>query len=362
LYDSYSGCLADDLDDDTTGPSICEPDEEDERGVFRAIQRVYASFYNENAFIERLRLGVDESQVGMAVLVHYSFPDEIEMANGVATIEVMRIGTSLTLNADLNTQLGANSVTNPDGTSQPEVITAYRGTSGSSSLSLEQRSSLVPLGAYVMTWETDYRLLMDLLYAVSVGYRQLYTNRTRFNLDIEYKKVQPDGHIELKQVREIPVPVTTNVPAAFLINEPLRLEVWQGECSDVFTLHRQKSRIELETRNVRLSETNSTFYSQVRFEFLDGTEVRAISGPMEDFVNHFHRVRGTDVVDGWRVPSGAGTREIQLITSDAAPVPVLQRKSGSRAQRFQVDVGRVERLCLPHAVSCGPRRRSAARR
>jgi len=322
LYDSYSGCLADDLDGDTTGPSICEPDEEDERGVFRAIQRVYASFYNENAFIERLRLGVDESQVGMAVLVHYSFPDEIEMANGVATVEVTRLGTNLALNADLNTQLGANSVTNPDGTSQPEVITAYRGTSGSSSLSLERRSSLVPLGAYVMNWESDYRALMDLLHAVSVGYRQLYTNRTRFNLDFEYKKVQPDGHLELKQVREIPVPVTTNVPAAFLINEPLRMEVWQGECSDVFTLHRQKSRIELETRNVRLSETNSTFYGNVRFEFLDGTEVRTISGPMEDFVNHFHRVQGTDIVDGWRVPSGAGTREVQLITSDAAPTPI----------------------------------------
>jgi hypothetical protein len=202
------------------------------------------------------------------------------------------------------------------------VITAYRGTSGSSSLSLERRSSLVPLGAYVMNWESDYHALLDLLHAVSVGYRQLYTNRTRFNLDIEYKKVQPDGRLELKQVREIPVPVLTNVPAAFLINEPLRLEVWQGECSDVFTLHRQKSRIELETRNVRLSETNTTFYGNVRFEFLDGTEVRTIGGPMKDFVNHFHRVQGTDIVDGWRVPSGAGAREVQLITSGAAPTPV----------------------------------------
>jgi len=346
LYDSYSGCLADDLDGDTTGPSLCEPDEEDERGVFRAIQRVYASFYNENAFIERLRLGVDESQVGMAVLVHYSFPDEIEMANGVATVEVTRLGTNLVLNADLNTQLGANSVTNPDGTSQPEVITAYR-TSGPSSLSVEQRSSLAPFGGFVMTWPSDYHALMDLLHAVSVGYRQLYTNRSRFNLDIEYKKVQPDGRIELKQVREIPVPVTTNVPAAFLINEPLMLEVWQGECSDVFTLHRQKSRLELETRNVRLSETNSTFYGQARFEFLDGTEVRTISGPMEDFVNHFHRVQGTDIVDGWRVPAGAGTREIRLITDGAAPAPVSSANSIRVLSDFRLMLGESNDLaCL----------------
>src|SRR6185436_15721651 len=74
LYDSYSGCLLDDLDGDTAGPSHCDPTEEDERGVFRAIQRVYASFYNDNAFLERLRHGVKENEVGMGVLVHHSFP------------------------------------------------------------------------------------------------------------------------------------------------------------------------------------------------------------------------------------------------------------------------------------------------
>jgi hypothetical protein len=319
LYDSYSGCLADDLDEDTTGPSICEPDEEDERGVFRAIQRVYASFFNENAFIERLRLSVNESHVGMGVLAHYSFPDEIEMANGVATVTVTRGGTNVSLRASLNTQVGANSVTNPDGTSQPEVVIASRFLFGGTSLSLERRSSLVPLGAYVMNWQADYEALMELLYAVSRGYAEMYTNTSRFNLDFEFKKVQPDGRLELKQVREIPVPAATNVPAAFLINEPIAFEVLQGECSDVFALHRQKSRIQLQTGNVRLSETNRTFYGETRFEFLDGAEVRTISGPMASFANHFHRVESGRVVDGWRVPLGAGTREVQLITHGAAP-------------------------------------------
>ena len=44
LYDSYSGCLMDDLDGDSTGPSQCDPAEPQERGVFRAIHKVYASF------------------------------------------------------------------------------------------------------------------------------------------------------------------------------------------------------------------------------------------------------------------------------------------------------------------------------
>jgi hypothetical protein len=321
LYDSYSGCLADDLDGDTAGPSICDPDEDNERGVFRAIQRVYASFYNDNAFIERLRLGVDESQVGMAVLVHYSFPDEIEMANGVATVEVTRAGTNLTLRADVNTQIGAHSVTNPDGSSQPEVVRVTRYSFGTYP-SFIRPSSMVPLGAYVMEWESDYLALAELLHAVSVGYAQLYTNRGAFHLDFEFKEVQPNGLLELKQVREIPTPIATNIPAAFLINEPTTFEVSQGECSDVSALHQHKSVLELQTRHVRLDETNTTFYGQTRLEYLDGTEVRTISGPLATFPNHFHRVETANVVDGWTIGAGPGARDVQLLTPDASPRPV----------------------------------------
>ena len=74
LYDSYSGCLEDDTDSDNAGPSHCDPAEAKERGVFRALRKVYASFYNENAFLERLRHGIIEAEVGMAILVHFSCP------------------------------------------------------------------------------------------------------------------------------------------------------------------------------------------------------------------------------------------------------------------------------------------------
>ena len=60
LYDSFSGCSGDDLDGDNSGPSICDPNDDGERDVFRAIRRVYASFYNDNAFLERLRLMANE--------------------------------------------------------------------------------------------------------------------------------------------------------------------------------------------------------------------------------------------------------------------------------------------------------------
>ena len=160
LYDSYSGCLMDDLDGDTSGPSQCDPTESKERGVFRAIQRVYASFYNDDAYLERLMHRVNESQVAMGVLVHHSFPDEEELANGVATPTFTFTTSSTNVTGDLVTQLGAVSVTNPDGSSAPEIVTGKRYTSayGSTySLTLKQYSSLVPLGEYVMDWQADYR-------------------------------------------------------------------------------------------------------------------------------------------------------------------------------------------------------------
>ena len=73
----WSGCVLYDTDNNDTGPSHCDPDEPEERGVFRAMRKVYASFYNLNAYLERLRHGVNESEVGMALLVHHSYPDDI---------------------------------------------------------------------------------------------------------------------------------------------------------------------------------------------------------------------------------------------------------------------------------------------
>jgi hypothetical protein len=212
LYDSFSGCLEDDADADAAGPSHCDPSESSERGVFRAIRKVFASFYNENAVIERLRHGVDESVAGMALLVHFSVPDEQEMANGVATVEWHR-GNPHEVTVRIVSQAGADPVTNPESGATAEVVVARSAGAAleAASLELAEPSSLMPPGETVMRWTDDYRILLGQLEAASRAWEAYFPGAEPVELDFEYKKQRP-GVIGLKQMRPVPRPVPVPPP------------------------------------------------------------------------------------------------------------------------------------------------------
>ncbi len=280
LYESYSGCLADDLDGDSDGPCNCDPNRPKERGVFKAIRKVFASFYNENAFLERLRMGIDESKVGMALLVHHSFPDEGELANGVAEL---RRSDEWSWDMTLVTQAGAVSVTNPEDGSVPEevVVTIY--SFGQYAQQLRQ-SNLVQLGATVMEWEDDYYALGELLVKVGEEFAQT-TGREEFVLEMEYKKLAPGGRLVIKQVREIPQADERPSITAFLIQEPAKYCVLQGEFGDVFANHRLKSRWQLQTRNLWLTTENlsASLYDAASLEYIADGVQGALSGPLSQW-------------------------------------------------------------------------------
>ncbi len=311
LYDSYSGCLLDDLDGDTAGPSACDPTENNERGVFRAIQRVYASFYNDNAFLERLRHGVDETKVAMGVLVHHSFPDEEELANGVATLDCRYGGTPF-ITGPIVTQLGAESVTNPEGAAIPEVVDYFR--SGNIiGVDLRQRSSRVPLGAFVMDWEADYRGFGDLFKKVTDGFHLLYPAKSRFYLDFEFKKDVNLGLV-VKQVREIPNPATTNRTTPYLIDEPIEWVVAQREAGDVFGNHRLKSIWALHAANVRLTPTNLArgLYTQGTLNHVENGAVQTLSGALNSWPNASNTPSGA--LNFWTTGNGPSRRKWTLNT------------------------------------------------
>jgi len=309
LYDSFSGCLADDLDGDDLGPCQCDPSESNERGVFRAIRKVFASFYNDNAYLERLRHSINEADVGMALLVHHSFPDEIELANGVATVE-RPYSTSWSIK--LVTQHGATSVTNPEPGIIPEEVSVSVYSFGVFP-TLVRQSNLVPLGAKVMQWQDDYVELSKLLVKVGERFGEV-TGKTKFLIEMEYKKVAPDGSLVVKQVREIPQPDSTPSITPFLINEPIRYCTFQGEFSDVFANHRLKSEWQLETENLWLAKDNLTncFYTKVALEYVADARVRTVTGSLPDWPKAFHSYDGTDTIDGWLMHHLSNRRACEL--------------------------------------------------
>lgn len=321
LYDSYSGCVLDDVDDDETGPSLCDPTKANERGVFRAIRKVYASFYNTNAFLERLRHGVDESKVGMALLVHYSFPDELEWANGVATASHTQWSTGL----ELVTQKGAVSVANPSGGATPEEVSVY--VNGSSAYpELHQSSSLVPLGDTVMSWPADYETLSLMLRDVADAYssRNPGLNES-FTLDFEYKKVDP-GELVVKQVRRLPTPDANQTWPTYLVNSSQRLCVWQIESGDAFANHRLKSEwtVATDSRWTNATTLQSSFYADIGLTYLDGTSTASLSGDPGTWAGAVHSYDGERVSDGFTIGSGDDRRDFVVTMSMPTEVSKIQ--------------------------------------
>lgn len=310
LYDSESGCVADDTDEDQDGPSQCDPARADERGVFRAIKEVYASFYSERAYLERARRGVDEARVAMGVLVHAAYADADELANGVATVTWGQFSQRM----ELVTQLGAVSVANPEGGARPEVVdfevfgdTLYPTVRG--------RSSLVPLGASVMTFRDDYDALGALFLTVGRRFAAL-SGRTNFTLDLEYKKLR-SGALVVKQVREVPHPgVDQRMLPAFLLGETATRCTAQAESGDVFANHRLKSRWTLRTQSawLRTPDIDTTTYGEVELEVVEDGAISRTAGVLSMRPGFSHAVEATDVVQRWLVP-GSNGRSAELRTS-----------------------------------------------
>ncbi|MCP4104793.1 MAG: hypothetical protein GY749_04535, partial [Desulfobacteraceae bacterium] len=313
LYDSFSGCLADDLDEDDTGPSICDSSKEKERGVFRAIRKVFASFYNDNAFIERLRHNLTENEAGMALLVHHSFPDETELANGVATIKKKKDWNP---NIKLVTQAGAVSVTNPDSNAVPEEVNVgYSSYNDTYYPSVIRESSLVLLGGTVMSWEDDYVALSQKLLSVAEAFEET-TGKAEYTLDFEYKKIAPDGKLVIKQVREIPLPDTTPTITPFLINKPTEYCVYQGETMEVFALHRLKSRWTLETESFWMTEENLAkgFHTRAELEYMIDDQVFKKSGMMSEWPDSAYEFKDNSAITGWTFSDSLNPRSCKLET------------------------------------------------
>jgi hypothetical protein len=313
LYESESGCLADDLDDDDEGPSRCDASRENERGVFRALRKVYQSFYNDNAYLERLRHRVDESTVGMAVLVNHTFTDDTELANGVATL---RATSPTSATVSIVSQPGAFSVTNPEGDGLPEVVEVF--VFGDTVIpSLRQGAERLPLGATVLDMPSEYAQLTNLLVAVGHAFGEFH-GESEYNIEFEYKKITGEG-LDLKQVRRLP-DLTEAETQPVLINAPVQLCTFQAEHGDVFANYRLKSRWQPQFATGLIADDAPSFYVAAPHQYVDGGSVRELSGAPSTWPEATHAsfdpqspgVLG--FAESWTVGTGASRRRMMLKT------------------------------------------------
>ncbi|MGE0174644.1 MAG: PEP/pyruvate-binding domain-containing protein [Oligoflexales bacterium] len=228
LYQSFAGCVFDTVTgDDVPGGSCNTPleitrmktkidkytaldpvryaevieelkdDLKKKRKIGKTIGKVYASLWNEKAFLSRDFYGIDHHKIYMGILVHPSFVDEL--ANGVAILERKENGK---FELELVTQKEDVSVTNPeiDGAT-PENIIVYINPDGSTSSTYRSFSSLMPAGQLVL----DANQLKDLKDQIMVIYAALvreYGAEYAKRLDFEYI-VNPQRGIYMKQARPL---------------------------------------------------------------------------------------------------------------------------------------------------------------
>jgi pyruvate,water dikinase len=166
LYTSRSGEIA-----DPTSP------------VFDAVRRVWASVWSFRAFEERSYRSIDHTAVGMALLVHRSFPEE--EANGVALTNNPFDKTGIDPAFYVNVQVGELSVVQPiPGTSTEEFLHYFD--LQNQPVSYLSNSNLVSAGARVLL-PSQVQELGIALDRIRAHFAPAYAASPWWAMDVEFK-------------------------------------------------------------------------------------------------------------------------------------------------------------------------------
>jgi len=164
----------------------------------KTIREVFAGMWTFRAFTEREFYRIDHFKAAMGVLVHPNFKEE--RANGVGITADFIYGTTGTYY--LNTQVGEDLVTNPDGFSIPEEILLDAEGSGPTAYEILRRSNLVPATRQVLPLEylDELRPYMAVIHAEFALLYDAAPDDENFAMDIEYK-IDSTGQLAIKQAR-----------------------------------------------------------------------------------------------------------------------------------------------------------------
>jgi pyruvate, water dikinase len=178
LYDSFTGSLT----------NLEKPIED-------AIKNVWASLWNDRAFDERSFHKIDQSLVGMAILVHRNFPDEY--ANGIVITQ--NPFNKFNPANFINVQIGESSLARPEDNFIPDQILYYYFSIGRPAYEYISTSNHPEVnGSAILTME-ELRKVHHYCKAIWDHYCDIKSKC--FVMDIEFK-VDIDRRIYIKQARQ----------------------------------------------------------------------------------------------------------------------------------------------------------------
>lgn len=292
LYDSNTGFLA---------PTQQARKKDRKKDVAWALRKTWASYWSWEAFEERRRAGLDHLAGGMAVLVHARFDDELELANGVATLTYDRRGLAprapvqhprpALARLEINSQAGALSVTNPPpelaGEALPEVVILDQ-----PRVDARATSTRVAASTQAATVLDDAELRELLASTTAIAERWLELDnlaldparaRSRVSLDFEFKRVAPawpatseareraaGPRLIIKQVRSLDPGIAGG--AAGLIRQPIPRELLLfAERIEVHRCRGARTRLDVlevwtDPMTPALGHADAPFVARVRLE------------------------------------------------------------------------------------------------
>ena len=219
------------------------------------------------------------------------------------------------METSLSTQIGATSVTNPDTTAVPEMVSVsgYRSSNGSTNrrVNFNSRSSLLQVGQdHVMNWKKDYEGLQELLEKVASGFSRYAADSKNYTLDFEYKKIVPNKLV-VKQVREVPIQTQLESPTPVLAGGQAMLRLFQGEHGgSVFARHRLKSVWDIKALSRVLSATgkNSSVVDTASWTRVVDGEILLIQNGLDNWEGHRFSTKiennVTYLIDQWEETRG----------------------------------------------------------
>lgn len=152
--------------------------------VDQAVKNVWSSLWSFRAYEEREYYSIPHTDIGMAVLVHHSFPDE--EANGVAITANIYDTTGLEPAFYVNVQQGEESVVQPDAGVSSDIFVYYHDLPGQPVVYLAH-SSLVEEGETVLS-NAQIHALGTALSAIHDGFWDAYGGGGGFyGMDVEFK-------------------------------------------------------------------------------------------------------------------------------------------------------------------------------